>query len=108
MAMHAIPSIPLSSHQSLKECAHVISLSCNLLGLQLKARIEGPRILALRLEPPAISSKTDVMTDAIIKCTPQPKVNLCRALNKYFVPLVQHLEAKSKLHSGSFIDQTQF
>lgn len=88
--MHAIPSIPLSSHQSLKECAHVISLSCNLLGLQLKARIEAPCILALRLEPPAISSKTDVMTDAIIKCTPQQKVNLCRALNKYFVPLVQH------------------
>lgn len=88
--MHAIPSIPLSSHQSLKECAHVISLSCNLLGLQLKACIEGPRILALRLEPPAIISKTDVMTDAIIKCTSQPKVNLCRALNKYFVPLVQH------------------
>lgn len=76
VAMYAIPSIPLSSHQSLKECAHVISLSCNLLRLQLKACIEGPHILALCLEPPAISSKTDVMTDAIIRSTPQPKVNL--------------------------------
>lgn len=86
-AMYAIPSMPLSSHQSLKECAHVISLSCNLLGLQLKACIAGPHILALCLEPPAIRSKTDVMTDTIIKCTPQPKVNLVAHSTSILHPL---------------------
>lgn len=91
--MHAIPSIPLSSHQSLKECAHVSSSSCNLLGLQLQARIEGPCFLALRLEPPAISSKNDVMTDGIIKRTPRPpfpQSQPCGALDNYVVPSVEY------------------
>lgn len=87
VAMYAIPSMPLSGHQSCKECAHVISPSCNLLGLQLKACIQGPHILALCLEPPAIRSRTDVMTDAIIKCTPQPKVNLVRHSTSASQPL---------------------
>lgn len=42
----AILSIPLSNHQSLKESAHVISPSCNLLGLQLKACADGLHLSA--------------------------------------------------------------
>lgn len=42
----AILSIPLSNHQSLKESAHVISPSCNLLGLQLKACVDGLHLSA--------------------------------------------------------------
>lgn len=72
--MQTILSIPLSNHQSLKESAHVISPSCNLLGLQLKACVNVACILALLLEPPAIrspySSRNNVMTGAIIKCPP--------------------------------------
>lgn len=40
-AMEAILCGPLSNHQSLKPCAHVISQSYNLLKLQLKACFNG-------------------------------------------------------------------
>lgn len=91
--MNAIPSIPLSSHQSLKECAHVIPLSCNLLGLQLKARIEGPHI-ALCLEPSGYKQQDRCQDRHHYQKHPSTKSQPCRALNKYFAPFVQHWRLK--------------